>query len=150
MKLSKDIEIIILDILTNEDCSKVILSTSKEVSSLISNLEKTSIEEISITPNISKLGEEYCDIFIVLDDIKISQVNIGTIKNLISSKIIIFTNDPDLDNETMIKMGLQKELSDKENQYRCFSYNLDTYNNKRSWNNADGWANPENFNKFRW
>jgi hypothetical protein len=52
--------------------------------------------------------------------------------------------------DVMFKMGLQKELSGKENSYRCYSYNLDTYNNKRSWNNPDGWANPENFNKFRW
>ncbi|MDA9307508.1 DUF6231 family protein, partial [Gammaproteobacteria bacterium] len=28
--------------------------------------------------------------------------------------------------------------------------NLQTYNKKRGWNNADGWANPENFEKFRW
>ena len=31
-----------------------------------------------------------------------------------------------------------------------FTYNLESYNKKRNWNNADGWANPENFDKYRW
>ena len=66
------------------------------------------------------------------------------------NQIIIFTKSLDMTDDVMFKMGLQKELSGKENSYRCYSYNLDTYNNKRSWNNPDGWANPENFNKFRW
>ena len=35
----------------------------------------------------------------------------------------------------MLKLGLQTELRDKTNKLKCFSYNLKTYNNKRSWNN---------------
>jgi hypothetical protein len=139
MKLTKDKEIILIDILSNENLSKVVIATNKDVSSLIKNLENSDIEEVSILPSISKM-----------DDIEISEVNIGTIKNLISTKIIIFTKSINMTDDVMFKMGLQKELSGKDNSYRCYSYNLDTYNNKRSWNNPDGWANPENFNKFRW
>ena len=85
-------------------------------------------------------------------DIKSSEENIGIVKNLLSQKIVVFTNfnnDKETD-EMMLKLGLQTELRDKNNKIKCFSYNLKTYNNKRSWNNSKGWANPENFDKFRW
>jgi hypothetical protein len=88
----------------------------------------------------------------VFDDIKTTEADIGIIKNLLSQKIVMFTDfkdDKKID-ETMLRLGLQNELRDKTNKLKCFSYNLKTYNNKRSWNNSKGWANPENFNKFRW
>ena len=47
-----------------------------------------------------------------------------------------------------LKLGLVKEFSEKD--LHCHSYNLKTYNIKRDWNNPKGWANPENFNKYRW
>lgn len=31
-----------------------------------------------------------------------------------------------------------------------YSYDIDTYNPKRDWNNAGSWANPENFDRYRW
>lgn len=32
----------------------------------------------------------------------------------------------------------------------CYAYELHRYNKKRSWNSPEYWANPQNFNKFRW
>ena len=93
-----------------------------------------------------------CDIFFLLDDIKVSETDLGIIKNLLSQKIVIFTDfgdDKKIDS-MMLKLGFQTELRDKNNMLKCFSYNLKTYNNKRAWNNPKGWANPENFDKFRW
>ena len=101
---------------------------------------------------VEKASNENADLFIILDDIKSSEENIGIVKNLLSQKIVVFTNfnnDKETD-EMMLKLGLQTELRDKNNKIKCFSYNLKTYNNKRSWNNSKGWANPENFDKFRW
>ena len=101
---------------------------------------------------LEKASNENIDLFIILDDIKSSEENIGIVKNLLSQKIVVFTNfnnDKETD-EMMLKLGLQTELRDKNNKIKCFSYNLKTYNNKRSWNNSKGWANPENFDKFRW
>ena len=31
-----------------------------------------------------------------------------------------------------------------------FVYDIDLYNRQRDWNNARNWANPQNFEKFRW
>ena len=142
----------IANIIYDERPSDVFIETSQDISKLLKRIEKLNIETLSIAPSIENITSESFDLFIVLDDIKVTEANIGTIKNLISQKIVIFTdfeNDGKTD-KTMIKLGLQTELRDKTNELKCFSYNLKTYNNKRDWNNPKGWANPENFDKFRW
>ena len=48
MKLAKDKEITLIDILSNENLSKVVIATNKDVSSLIQNLENSDIEELSL------------------------------------------------------------------------------------------------------
>ena len=142
----------IANIIDDERPSDVFIETSQDISKLLKRIEKLNIETLTIGHNIENIPSESFDLFIVLDDVKVTEDNIGTIKNLISQKIVIFTdfeNDAKKD-KTMIKLGLQTELRDKTNKLKCFSYNLKTYNNKRDWNNPKGWANPENFDKFRW
>jgi hypothetical protein len=33
---------------------------------------------------------------------------------------------------------------------RCYMFDPDTFNQPREWNNSSDWANPENFQKYRW
>ena len=142
----------LLNILVDENCSSAQLITSQDVSSLLKRIEKINLKSINIDPEISDVNDCNDDIFVVLDDVVLSESDIGTIKNLLSQKIVIFTNfkkDKSID-DVMLRLGFQTELRDSKNKLKCFSYNLKTYNNKRSWNNAEGWANPENFDKFRW
>ena len=142
----------LLNILVDENCASAQLITSQDVSSLLKRIEKINLKSINIDPEISDVSDCNDDIFIVLDDVVLSESDIGTIKNLLSQKIVIFTNfkkDKNID-DVMLRLGFQTELRDSKNKLKCFSYNLKTYNNKRSWNNAEGWANPENFDKFRW
>ncbi|MDA7829953.1 DUF6231 family protein [Gammaproteobacteria bacterium] len=142
----------LLDILKNESCLSAQLVTSKDVSKLIKKIEKAGLNSINIAPNIKEMVECTDDIFIVLEDVPLSESDVGTIKNLLSQKIIIFTPFDDSGNaeNSMTRLGFVLEVNDVKNDLKCFSYNLKTYNNKRSWNNAEGWANPENFDKFRW
>ena len=140
------------NIIEDEKASNINLLTKKDISKLLKRIEKTNIKSLSITPLIDDRANTNCDLYIALDDIENSESDIGVIKNLLSQKIVIFTNfnkDKRTD-EMMLKLGFQTELLDKSNKLKCFSYNLKTYNNKRSWNNPKGWANPENFDKFRW
>ena len=142
----------IANIIVDEKPKDVFIKTKQDISKLLKRIEKFNINTLSISPNIENISTENYDLFIIFDDIKVNEADIGTIKNLISQKIVIFTNfenDEKID-KTMIKLGLQTELRDKTNKLKCFSYNLKTYNNKRDWNNPKGWANPENFDKFRW
>ena len=140
------------NIIEDEKASNINLLTKKDILKLLKKIEKTNIKSLSITPLINDKANTNCDLYIALDDIENSESDIGIIKNLLSQKIVIFTNfnkDKRTD-EMMLKLGFQTELLDKNNKLKCFSYNLKTYNNKRSWNNSKGWANPENFDKFRW
>lgn len=140
------------NIIEDEKASNINLLTKKDISKLLKRIEKTNIKSLSVTPLIGDKVNTNCDLYIALDDIENSESDIGIIKNLLSQKIVIFTNfnkDKRTD-EMMLKLGFQTELLDKSNKLKCFSYNLKTYNNKRSWNNPKGWANPENFDKFRW
>ena len=142
----------IANIIVDEKPNDVFIKTKQDISKLLKRIDKFNINTLSISPNIENISTENYDLFIIFDDIKVNEADIGTIKNLISQKIVIFTNfenDERID-KTMIKLGLQTELRDKTNKLKCFSYNLKTYNNKRDWNNPKGWANPENFDKFRW
>ena len=142
----------LLGILKNESCLSAQFVTSKDVSKLIKKIEKAGLNSINIAPNIKEMVECTDDIFIVLEDVPLSESDVGIIKNLLSQKIIIFTPFDDSGNaeNSMTRLGFVLEVNDVKNDLKCFSYNLKTYNNKRSWNNAEGWANPENFDKFRW
>lgn len=140
----------IIETLTNENCKNVQIVTKQNVSTLAQKLEKTPLQQLNIYPDFENINES-SDLFIVFDDIELTETQIGTIKNLLSQKILIFSLPKDgIKESKMIKLGFQIEVEDSKNNLLCFSYNLKTYNNKRSWNNAGGWANPENFNKYRW
>ena len=152
IKKEKILHSYITNIIQDEKPKKIFIYTSQDVSKLVRRIEKLNVNTLSIGPEIQGISEENFDLFIILDDVKFSEADIGTVKNVISQKIVIFTdfiNDKIID-ETMLKLGLQTELRDKTNKLKCYSYNLKTYNNKRTWNNPKGWANPENFDKFRW
>ena len=142
----------ISNIINDEKPDSIKILTSQDISKLIKRIEKTSTKNLSISPKINNDNSQNWDLYIVLDDIKVIEADLGIIKNLLSQKILVFSDfkeDKETD-EIMLKLGLQTELRDKTNKLKCFSYNLKTYNNKRSWNNPKGWANPENFDKFRW
>lgn len=142
----------ISNIINDEKPDSIKILTSQDISKLIKRIEKTSAKNLSISPKTNNDNSQNWDLYIVLDDIKVIEADLGIIKNLLSQKIVVFSDfkeDKETD-EIMLKLGLQTELRDKTNKLKCFSYNLKTYNNKRSWNNPKGWANPENFDKFRW
>ena len=151
-KKEKILSSFIVNIIEDEKPSSLHILSEKDISQLLKRIEKTKIKSLNISPQIDKKSDENFDLYIILDDIKFSEADIGTVKNLLSQKIVVFTdlkNDKNTD-EIMLKLGFNKELRDKTNKLKCFSYNLKTYNNKRTWNNPTGWANPENFDKFRW
>ena len=151
-KKEKILSSFIINIIEDEKPSSLHILSKKDLSQLLKRIEKTKIKSLNISPKIYEKSDENFDLYIILDDIKFSEADIGTVKNLLSQKIVVFTdlkNDKNTD-EIMLKLGFNKELRDKTIKLKCFSYNLKTYNNKRTWNNPTGWANPENFDKFRW
>ena len=118
------------NIIEDENPNTIFVNTTRDISKLVKRIEKLNIQSLQIGPDIEQISNENFDLFVILDDIQTSEPYIGMIKNLISHKIAIFTNfkNNNLINETMLKLGFETELLDKNNGLKCFSYNLKTYN----------------------
>ena len=137
-KKDKILHSYITNILDDEKPNDVEILTKQDISKLVKRIEKTNIKTLTISPKINEVSLHNCDLYIVLDDILASETDIGIIKNLLSQKIVIFTDfkqSKKID-EIMLKLGFQTELRNKINNLKCYSYNLKTYNNKRTWNNS--------------
>ena len=139
-KLIKYIQSIVID----EKLSEIAIITSANISKLVDNLSGN-FSSLNVYNKIN----DFCgtaEIYFIFPDIKFTFEEIGLIKNALSQKLIIFSSEKNV-NEDLLKLGLVKEFSEKD--LCCHSYNLKTYNIKRDWNNSKGWANPENFEKYR-
>lgn len=71
-------------------------------------------------------------------------------RNLWSREIALIIDSQAIDwgDETFIGLGFFRLCSDE--QQTLWYYAIDNYNSKRQWNNNRYWANPQNFDKFRW
>ena len=140
-KLIKYIQSIVID----EKLSEIAIITSANISKLVDNLSGN-FSSLNVYNKIN----DFCgtaEIYFIFPDINFTFEEIGLIKNALSQKLIIFSSEKNV-NEDLLRLGLVKEFSEKN--LCCHSYNLKTYNIKRDWNNSKGWANPENFKKYRW
>ena len=129
----------IYGVLIDELCESAQLITNHNLSRLAKSLENTHVKNINISPSLVDIPQSDDDIFIVLDDVNLSPTDIGKIKNLLSQKILICTkSEKSIETqEMMTKLGFQLEFNNTEEEKMCFSYNLKTYNNKRSLNNSE-------------
>lgn len=75
---------------------------------------------------------------------------IGVLRNHLNAKMLILCNEAStLSFSDMLSLGFKREEQD-ESGLMLYSYDIASYNKKREWNNSRFWANPENFNKYRW
>jgi hypothetical protein len=76
---------------------------------------------------------------------------LGRLKNLHTDRFMLLT-DPArscLCHGALLALALApfEHLDDGRVAWR---YDIDRYNPERPWNSPDDWANPENFDRFRW
>jgi hypothetical protein len=76
---------------------------------------------------------------------------LGRLKNLHTSRFLLLA-DPAracLGHDALLALALApfEHLADGRVAWR---YDLDRYNPERGWNNPEDWANPQNFDRFRW
>ena len=122
------------NIIEDEKASNINLLTKKDISKLLKRIEKTNIKSLSVTPLIDDKVNTNCDLYIALDDIENSESDIGIIKNLLSQKIVIFTNfnkdkrtrykEPDFEFEGIIESeGVLEIMQDGYGFLRSSDYN---------------------------
>ena len=91
-KKEKILSSFIINIIEDEKPSSINILSEKDLSQLLKRIEKTKIKSLNITPKIYDKSDENFDLYIILDDIKFSEADIGTVKNLLSQKIVVFTD----------------------------------------------------------
>lgn len=80
------------------------------------------------------------------------RVLLGQLRNLGNHQIaVLVRNDSEWAFNDFIALGFVRQAStDDQEGHTLYTYNIDTYNHKRSWNNPKYWANPEMWGKARW
>ncbi len=72
---------------------------------------------------------------------------LGELKNYLSERVWLLVDDESTWQLTdFVALGFRKDTLPEGCNYQSYSYNLETYNYKRDWNNPRFWANPENWN----
>ena len=138
----------LVDVAQSEITKSALVLTSQDMSLLGASLEGV-VNHLSILPDPDISHDEVYDLCIIFEDIEINKIQLGLIKNTVAQKILVIKDPKETqDHKSLLELGfvLDSEISNKN----IYSYNLKTYNTKRGWNNSEGWANPENFEKFRW
>ena len=141
LKLIKYIQSIVID----ERLSDIAIITSVNISKLVENISGN-FDSLNVYNKINNFCGS-AEIYFIFPDVNFTFEEIGLVKNALTQKLIIFSFEKNIE-EDLLKLGLIKEFTDQD--LCCHSYNLKTYNIKRDWNNPKGWANPENFDKYRW
>ena len=140
------------DLIQTENPSNLLIISTKSLVNFVSSLEELRIEEIQIQPSISNGDEDtgYFDLMIIFPEIACNKDQLGIAKNKLTKSIVLL-RDNKSSNQEFSELGFISADNDETKQSKNFyTYNLKNYNAKRNWNNAEGWANPENFDKFRW
>lgn len=77
---------------------------------------------------------------------------LGQLRNLGNHRIaVLISNDGDWAFNDFIALGFVRQASaDDHKGHTLYTYNIDSYNHKRTWNNPKYWANPEMWDKARW
>ncbi|MFC4259784.1 DUF6231 family protein [Marinobacter lacisalsi] len=84
--------------------------------------------------------------------VETGRVLLGQLRNLGNHQIaVLVSNNSDWAFNDFIALGFVRQASNEaDGGHTLYTYNIDTYNHKRTWNNPKYWANPEMWDKARW
>ncbi len=78
---------------------------------------------------------------------------LGQLRNYGTHQIAVaVTEQTDWTFQDFIGLGFTRQgrIGDGNRTLVLYTYNIDSYNRRRSWNNPDHWANPERWGKAWW
>jgi len=94
------------------------------------------------------------DISVVIDQLEHMSKDDGThllsrLRDLISHRVLLLLRGDAWTPDELLAIGYQ-EVNHTSDNGRYYLFDPDLYYQPRAWNNASGWANPDNFGKYRW
>ncbi|SES88692.1 MULTISPECIES: DUF6231 family protein [Marinobacter] len=102
-------------------------------------------------------GAEPHDLALVADTLESMDRTTGTqllgqLRNLGNRQIaVLVSNTSEWRLTDLVALGFTRQAGgDGRSSHSLYTYNIDTYNHKRDWNNPKYWANPEMWDKARW
>ena len=103
-------------------------------------------------------NEIRADIAVVVNQLESMSKSDGThllskLRDLISNRVLLLFRGDGWTSGELLALGYQ-QIQQKEKRPskdgRCYLYDPNYFHEPREWNNKANWANPENFNKYRW
>jgi len=109
-------------------------------------------------PNTSLALDRVADLALITDTLEHlphdeGALLLGRLRNYGTHQIaVLVAKAPEWTFTDFIGLGFRRhaELESDQGTLTLYTYNLDTYNHKRAWNNPDNWANPEMWGKAWW
>ena len=103
-------------------------------------------------------GEVRVNIAVVVGQLERMSKHDGThllsrLRDLISQRVLLVLRGADWPSDDLLALGyLQIKSKNKRSSSdeRLFLFDPDQFHEPRIWNNTTNWANPENFNRYRW
>ena len=74
---------------------------------------------------------------------------LARLRDMHCQRVVLFLDDSAWSREDLLALGYLPSES-TESDGHCYIYDSATFNEPREWNNASKWANPENFDRYRW
>lgn len=145
------------------DCRPASLLVAGDAALAAANRWQSSQPEVSVnilTPVQGELtgeGTRPHDLALISDTLETmdqatGSLLLGQLRNLGNLRIAVLVEDRSgWQLRDFIALGFTRYADAGENgELTLYTYNIDSYNHKRDWNNPKYWANPEMWDKARW
>jgi len=158
MTTSSDLSIILSLLIAQSHCKSVLLAGETAINSC-NDLQDTRSHVLKTPFSLEQFNVQGAiDLAIISDLIETLPKQeaiqwLSMVRNRYAQHLVLVVNH-DIANQQgwliadYLALGLQQHGA--YGDYQLFSYNIESYRPKRDWLNSRFWANPENYDKYRW
>ena len=144
-----------LDLVEPGQCV-LIVGTVDEDQGFLRNHDVIQIGRVGSATEIS--DEIRVDIAVVVDQVECMSKNDGMhllskLRDLTSTRVLLLLSCDNWTSGELLALGFQeirRKVKCPSINERLYLFDPNDFHESREWNNTANWANPENFNKFRW
>jgi len=158
MTTSSDLSIILSPLIAQSHCKSVLLAGETAINSC-KELQDTRSHQLTTPFSLEQLNVQVTIDLAIISDLletlpKQEAIQwLSMVRNRYAQHLVLAVNSEMANQQgwqlaDYLALGLQQHGSYAD--YQLFSYNIESYRPKRDWLNNRFWANPENYDKYRW